>query len=236
LVKAVTFDLWNTILYEKDYGDCRIDLLTQTLNREGFSRDRHMVEVEYSSTIDFFFEVWMKERRHMPVAKLTEFVLHRLDVCLPAEVKNRLVKGFEEVILNDPPLLVENAERVLKSLHNKYAIGLISDSGVTPGRHLRRVLNDHKVLQYFRCTIFSDEVGYHKPHPTIFRKAIEKLQVKPSDIMHVGDLLESDVTGAKAIGMKTIWLNNGENKRQTKEISPDYEIKSLSELLEILEK
>jgi len=34
------------------------------------------VEVEYSSTIDFFFEVWMKERRHMPAAKLTEFVLN----------------------------------------------------------------------------------------------------------------------------------------------------------------
>ena len=236
MVKAVTFDLWNTILCDKDYGGYRIDLLTQTLNGEGFSRDRHRVEVEYSSTIDFFFEVWMKERRHMPAAKLTEFVLNRLDVRLPAEVKNRLVKRFEEVILNDPPPLVEDAERVLKSLHNKYAIGLISNSGVTPGRHLRRVLNDHEVLQYFMCTVFSDEVGYHKPHPTIFRKAIEELQVKSSDIMHVGDILESDVAGAKAIGMKAVWLNNGESKRQTEGSSPDYEIQSLSELLKILEK
>lgn len=236
MVKAVTFDLWNTILCDRDYGDYRIDLLTRTLNEEGFARDRHIVEVEYSSTIDFFNEVWRKERRHMPVAKLTEFILNRLDVHLPAEVKSNLVKDFKAAIFNDPPPLVKDAKRVLESLHGRYGIGLISNSGVTPGRNLRQVLNNHKVLQYFSCTVFSDEVGYHKPHPIIFRKAIGKLQVEASDAIHVGDILEADVVGAKAVGMKAVWFNMTEKNWQKDEIQfvPDYEIENLTELTEIL--
>lgn len=236
MVRAVTFDLWNTILCDKDYGNYRIDLLTQTLNEEGFARDRHIVEVEYSSTIDFFNEVWRKERRHMPVAKLTEFILNRLNVHLSTEVKSSLVKGFEAAIFNGPPPLVKDAKRVLKSLHGRYEIGLISNSGVTPGRNLRQVLNNHKVLQYFRCTVFSDEVGYHKPHQIIFRKAIQKLQVEADDAIHVGDLLEADIVGAKAVGMKTVWFNVAEKNYQRDEIQfvPDYEIKNLTQLTEIL--
>lgn len=236
MVKAVTFDLWNTILCDRDYGDYRLDLLTRTLNEEGFTRDRRRVEVEYSSTIDFFNEVWRKERRHMPVAKLTEFILNRLDVHLPAEVKSGLVKGFEAAIFDDPPPLVKDAKRVLKSLYGRYGIGLISNSGVTPGRNLRQVLDNHKVLQYFRCAVFSDEVGYHKPHPLIFRKAMGKLQVEADDAIHVGDLLEADIVGAKAVGMKTVWFNMAEKSYQRNEIQfvPDYEIKNLTQLTEIL--
>lgn len=236
MVRAVTFDLWNTILCDRDYDNYRLDLLTQTLNEEGFTRDRRRVEVEYSSTIDFFNEVWRKERRHMPVAKLTEFILNRLDVHLSAEVKSDLIKGFEAAIFDDPPPLVKDAKRVLKTLHSRYGIGLISNSGVTPGRNLRQVLSNHKILQYFRCTVFSDEVGYHKPHPLIFKKAMGKLQVEADDAIHVGDLLEADIVGAKAVGMKTVWFNMAEKNYQRDEIQfvPDYEIKNLTQLTEIL--
>jgi putative hydrolase of the HAD superfamily len=236
MIKAVTFDLWNTLLCEKFYSDYRINLLVHALNEEGFPQDRHRVEVEYSSTIDFFYEVWMKERRHIPAAKLMEFILNRLDVHLPAEIKNRLVKSFEEAILHDPPPLVRDARKVLESIHGLYIVGLISNSGVTPGRVLRQVLNDQKILQYFSCTLFSDEVGYHKPHPTIFRKAIKELNVKANDTIHVGDLLEPDVAGAKAVGMKAVWFNATERNYQTDEIelTPDHEIKTLSQLLGIL--
>ncbi|UCE43899.1 MAG: HAD family hydrolase [Candidatus Bathyarchaeota archaeon] len=234
MIKAVTFDLWNTVLCERDYGNHRIGLLTQTLNEEGFRRDRHRVEVEYSSTIDFFFEVWMKERRHMPAAKLTDFILKRLDVHLSAKVKKGLVKGFEEAIFNDPPPLTEDVEKVLKSLHNRYRIGLISNSGVTPGKNLRKVLKQQSVLRYFQCTVFSDEVGYHKPHHTIFRRAVKKLQVRADEVIHIGDFPESDIVGAKAMGMKAVWLNKDERRCQPSEFTPDYEIASLSELLKIL--
>ena len=124
----------------------------------------------------------------------------------------------------------------MDSLYDHYTIGLISNSGVTPGRNLRQVLDNHGILQYFHCTVFSDEVGYHKPHPIIFQKAIDELQIEANDIVHVGDLFEADVAGAKASGMKAVWFNATERNHQIDEIGlvPDYEIKALTQLLEIL--
>ena len=234
MIRAVTFDFWNTLLREREYSSYRIGVLTQTLNEEGSPRNRSRVEAEYSSAIEFFLEVWMKERRHLPTTKLTEFVLGRLDVHLSTEAKDRLVKRFEEAIFTDPPPLVEDAEMVLKSLYGRCKIGLISNSGVTPGRNLRQVLEQHAILQYFWCAVFSDELGYHKPHPAIFRRAISELQVNATEAMHVGDSPESDISGAKAMGMKTVWFNESGRKRQTNGLAPDYEIGALSELLEIL--
>lgn len=234
MIVAVTFDLWNTLLREKDYRDKRISVLAQTLNEEGFPRDRSRVAAEYAPTIDFFLEVWMKEQRHLPTVKLTDFILRRLDVRLSAEIRNGLVKRFEEVIFEDPPSLIEDVETVLQSLHTRYRLGLISNSGVTPGRNLRRILGQHAILRYFWCTVFSDEVGRHKPHPTIFRRAIRELQIKAHKVIHVGDSPESDIAGAKRIGMKTIWFNKDRDKRPRKPLTPDYEIGALSELPEIL--
>jgi len=237
MIEAVTFDLWNTLLCDRQYGDYRIDLLMQILRNEGSPRDRNGVEATYQSAMNLLNEAWKKERRHIPVVELTEFILSELDVDLPTELKSVLVKSFEEVIFNDPPPLVKDAGMVLKSLHNHFKIGLISNAGVTPGRNLRRVLNDHGVLQYFRCTVFSDEVGYHKPHPTIFRKAVEELQVKASETLHVGDLFEADVIGAKAMGMKAVWFNVAEkNYQKGTKLVPDYEIQALSQLLRIIKR
>ncbi len=236
MIEAVTFDLWNTLLCDRRYGDYRIDLLMQILGNEGLPRDRHVVKAAYQSAMNLLNEVWKKERRHISAAELTAFILDELDVDLPTELENVLVKSFEEVIFNDPPPLVKDAGMVLQSLHDRFKVGLISNAGVTPGRNLRRVLNSHGVLQYFRCTVFSDEVGYHKPHPIIFKKAVEELQVKASEIVHVGDLFEADIIGAKAMGMKAVWFNVAEKSYQKEgtKFVPDYEIQALSQLLEIL--
>ncbi|GAI01605.1 unnamed protein product, partial [marine sediment metagenome] len=62
----------------------------------------------------------------------------------------------------------------------------------------------HNVLKYFCCTIFSDEIGRNKPNPIVFRQALKKLEVKATEAVHVGDLPETDIAGAKAVGMKTV--------------------------------
>ncbi len=54
--------------------------------------------------------------------------------------------------------------------------------------------------------LFSDEVGFRKPHPKIFEIAAEKLNAKPCEIVHVGDNLKTDVAGAKNAGFKAVHL------------------------------
>jgi putative hydrolase of the HAD superfamily len=49
--------------------------------------------------------------------------------------------------------------------------------------------------------------GKTKPHETIFRRMLELLEVDAADAVMVGDTLEDDVEGARAIGMRAILID-----------------------------
>jgi putative hydrolase of the HAD superfamily len=55
--------------------------------------------------------------------------------------------------------------------------------------------------------IDSTIVGYAKPEPEIFGFALDKLNIAPSDAMHVGDMASADVDGAHAAGLRSLHLD-----------------------------
>lgn len=59
---------------------------------------------------------------------------------------------------------------------------------------------------WFDTVVVSDRVGYNKPHPAIFRAALEATGVAPSRTAHVGDSYGKDVVGATAVGMQAVLL------------------------------
>ena len=85
---------------------------------------------------------------------------------------------------------------------------------------------------YFEFAIFSSSTPYRKPHPSIFNAAISRLNLEAKNILFVGDDLKTDVMGAQSVGMQTAWLNRGLSEL-VENITPHYQITSLSELLVI---
>jgi putative hydrolase of the HAD superfamily len=51
------------------------------------------------------------------------------------------------------------------------------------------------------------EAGLGKPHPRIFMSTLDALGVRPELAVHVGDSLAADIAGARAVGMKAVWIN-----------------------------
>ena len=235
-IRAVTFDLWNTLLCDSDFSNLRIALLESILREQGFPREKDLVRSEYVSAAKRIDLAWRNEQRNLSLVELIELMLKNLDVRLRDESRREVLRGFEEAIYRDVPPLVDGVEQMLRKLHGRYRIGLISDTGMTPGWVIRRVLDNYGLLQHFHCTVFSDEVGFPKPHPEMFRRAIDGLNEQPDEIVHVGDLLRTDIVGAKSIGMKTVWFNRKNKPREAVNVAPDYEIGDLSELLPLLEK
>ena len=70
-----------------------------------------------------------------------------------------------------------------------------------------KVVEDLGLRRYVPHIVISGIVGYSKPHPEIFRIALRQAGVEPSQTVHVGDLYESDVVGAKNAGIKGILLD-----------------------------
>ena len=235
MIKAVTFDMWNTLLEEKDYAAQRFKCLADALGRLGVPREENQIEEAYMEAQRYAHRAWTEENyRFVPASERLDQILKKLSARLTEDLRVEVLRGFEEVAVSDPPQLVEGVRDTLESLSTRYKMGIICDSGLTPGRVLRNVLAGHGLLGLFEATIFSDENGYNKPHITMFRNALTRLLVEPSEAVHVGDLLHTDVAGAKAAGMTTIWFDT---KRTilAGPYKPDYRITAFPEVLAVLD-
>jgi len=217
-----------------NYADSRVGYLVRALNEYGVSRDPEEVRDAYVVAHEHAHQISVDEDyRHVSCLERLDYALKRLSVDLPRNLMLSIVKTFEEAILEKPPPLASGAKKVLEELSSDYRMGIISDTGITPGRILRIVLKDAHVLGFFKATIFSDETGYNKPHKVMFETALNSLGGKPSEALHIGDLLETDVAGARSIGMKIVWLNR-DGPVNTGQYVPDFEISTLPDLLDIL--
>ena len=84
-------------------------------------------------------------------------------------------------------------------------LGAISNT-VQPARYMHQAHIRRGLAPFFDVEVYSSEVGVAKPHPQIFRAALDALGVAPECAAYVGDRLRADVAGAQAVGMKGILI------------------------------
>lgn len=82
--------------------------------------------------------------------------------------------------------------------------------------------------------LISESVRAYKPHRRVFAHALERLGLAPHDVLHVGDSDVDDVKGAREAGLRVAWVNRDGRRRRSDVPAPDFEIRDLSELLQLL--
>lgn len=233
MIEAVTFDFWGTLYRGANIKQVRLELLEDTLNRLIRPKEWDELEAAYGAAVALFEETWRAQKVFV-AAEGVELILKRLGIDSTAEIVEELVTGLQEAILKAPPRPVEGAEKTLSSLHHSgYRLGLISDTGFTPGRLMREVLRADGLLPLFDHLTFSDELGCTKPNPQAFLSTLRALGVGPERAAHVGDLPETDIRGAKGVGMKAI-LFTAVSRRFDGAGEADAVIESYRELGEVL--
>lgn len=130
--------------------------------------------------------------------------------------------------------LTQDIESIFKYLAaHGIKIALVSDS-IFPTIMRRIMLQNWGLLQYFDIILTSQEHD-RKTGLKIFKKLINYFNAKPGEILHVGDSLSNDIIPAKKVGIQTCLLLNesaAENATLTK---PEFMIKNLKELKQIIE-
>ncbi|HCE3245043.1 HAD-IA family hydrolase [Vibrio parahaemolyticus] len=81
--------------------------------------------------------------------------------------------------------------------------------------------------------IVGGEEPEEKPAASIFQKALNLVDVKPEEALHIGDSLAADIAGANNMGILSVWVNPTGASNPT-EITPNFEIRETVELKEIL--
>jgi putative hydrolase of the HAD superfamily len=147
---------------------------------------------------------------------------------------NALTKEFEEASIQLGVDAVEGAVETLVSLREaNIRTALVCDTGFTPGRVVRHLLEENGLAQHIEVFCFSDEVGVPKPGSEIFEKALAELGVRPPEAVHIGDLRRTDIAGAHEMGMHAIRFRGVHDDESD---APDARviIDAHQELLEIL--
>ena len=127
----------------------------------------------------------------------------------------------------------EDAMEILAFLKRRgYHLGIIANQVMGAAQRL----DAWGLLPYFDVIAASAELGIAKPDKLIFEKALELAGCQPSDSAMVGDRLDNDISPAKKLGMKTVWIRKGLSAYQNVDFGKkiaDWVIDDLSELKEI---
>lgn len=237
MLHAVTFDFWGTLYQNATGRKKRIHLLGEALARHAQPHPEAALEAAHRHAWSVWQRIWREEHRSITVEHWLREMLTFLKADLPEDVVTGLRRPIEEIYLDDDaprPVPVQGVAEVLPRLSQQYRLGLISDTGVTPGRVLREILRRDGLLDYFQALTFSDETGAAKPVPGQFLRTLAILEAQPEEAAHIGDLPETDLAGARAVGMKAI-LFLGVSDRQDGRPLADAAFEEYGELQELLE-
>ena len=197
-VRAITFDFWMTLFQEqhrKERHHYRVDAFCRAT---GAPWDEASAALQ--SAHDYFFYIHDREQRTLMPRDAVDMVCDALSITMDPEEADAMAEIFGTAIHVFPPTPVPGALEAVSAAAARVPIGIISDSGMSPGTSLRKLLDDHGFTPHFSALTFSDEVGVAKPQAPMFKRTAAALKVAPSELLHVGDLEPTDIAGVQAVG------------------------------------
>ena len=106
--------------------------------------------------------------------------------------------------------LIPGSLSLIKFLKRNYRLTIITN-GFEDIQHKK--INNSGLKNYFDQVVTADKVGFKKPNPKIFKKALKKNNLDPSNCLMIGDTFEADILGAIKINMKAIHFNSNNEKK-----------------------
>lgn len=152
--------------------------------------------------------IWAAHRDVSPEGQL-RIVLEALDPALPGALGpaawEAAATAYATPALVHSPTVSPGAGEAVRALRARgFRLGVISNTGRTPGRVLRQLLARAGLLDAFEVLSFSDEVGARKPAAAIFTRTLAAVGCAAPEALHVGDDAEADVAGARGVGMRAL--------------------------------
>jgi putative hydrolase of the HAD superfamily len=213
MLKAVTFDLWSTLITEKPEGlgltkAERLRRIDEILRGEQIIVDPEEIRRAYAAIGEKLQALWTTLRDVGPRVQVEWLldILHTGESVLRSDsLMDRLVEAYTFTILSELPVPLDGASDVLANLDARgLRMAVICNTGRTPGKILRIILGRLGLAKHLSIQTFSDELGLRKPRPEIFERTLAALGVEPSEALHVGDTLAADVAGARGVGMRAV--------------------------------
>jgi HAD superfamily hydrolase (TIGR01549 family) len=230
-IKAVLFDMFDTLmLIEKNHEFYSPSLMRmyRYLKRKGIDVSVEKFDATYIEVRDRLFAEadlnFEEPHFNVRVSETLKSLGYNYDVSSPLVTKatGEFCAEFMKYVRIDP-----NTKSMLEELHGKYKLGIVSNFAIP--ECVFKLLNGDDIEEWFDVIVISGAVNKRKPSPEIFQSALKVLGVSAAETAFVGDTIDADVEGSKAVGMKAIYIERRE-QRASEKFCPDQTIKTLKEL------
>ena len=183
-ITAVTFDLWQTLLVDnRELGltrsNARLEGVQRILEESGEEFDSDRISEAYwdcyrqcAAIREGLLDVSFPEQ----IDIFVESISPGLGMRLSRKALDEITSVYADSFLDYPPPAHTEAVSVLRGVREMgMRIGLISNTGMTPGTTFRTYLENTGMLGFFDALTFSDEVKMSKPAREIFPAHSETL-------------------------------------------------------------
>lgn len=205
-LRAITFDFWSTLVdgnITPERTAARLARLQAAIVGAGQAFTAEELKAAFERAFQRITEEARESLRDVGPPGRWAVLAAELGIpegLIPYEVVEHAYEDITLDPLPEPMPFVHVAVEAMKTAG--YHLAVICNTGMAGGRVLREVLRRQGLLDYFEVTIFSNEFGIAKPHPSIFEHTLTALGgIEPSHALHVGDLEELDVEGARRAGV-----------------------------------
>ena len=220
---TLLFDNDNTLM---DFTLSEATAVAVTLKQFSLPSDSETISL-YSKINQGFWEAY--ERGEIEKNEIFAGRFARLLSLIGGKVVAEEMWHAYEENLSKQYFMIDGAVSVCEALKKKYSMYIITN-GTASVQENR--LKNSGLQQLFDGVFISEKVGYQKPKKEFFNEVIKSITEKDkSNILIIGDSMSSDILGGINSGIDTCWFNPDNQKPK---YNPTYEIKSLSELCEML--
>jgi putative hydrolase of the HAD superfamily len=234
---AVTFDFWNTLVWEEagHLRGIRAEAWAGLLEEAGFATERALLDAVFDRAWERYVHHWTSNQQYQSV-QAAEEILEQLGFPVPLHVRRELIDVYTGAGRRATLHLTDGIENCLRTLKQAgLRLGIICDVGMTPSDQLREHLAARGLLELFDHWSFSDEVGHYKPSPVIFEHALGGLGgVDPTRAAHVGDIRRTDIAGARAMGMTAVRYTGISDDQSQAEPEGDHVVADYTALPDLL--
>ncbi len=211
MIKAVFFDWFNTLAH---YEPSREELESQALRECGIDVPPSKLVPALSSADKYYFaeNAISPVRTRSPEEQAGIYTHYQQMVLAEAGVNTsaqpgqlvQIMKRTRELSQGMRFALFSDVLPNLKKLkERKLVLGLLTNLD----RDVKPICHEVGLEPYLDVIVTSADVGSDKPNPPIFLAALEQAGVNASEAIHVGDQYQSDILGARGVGISPVLLD-----------------------------
>ncbi len=236
-IQAVLFDLGNTLMYSPDPWAPIFDQAGRAMGAYLHSRkidvDAAIFSSEFRQRINRYYAE--RERSMLETSSLSvlqDMLTEQGFVDLPKTLLRAALDQYYAITQTNW-LLEHDAVPTLTQLRaESFRVGLVSNA--SDSRDVLALVDKFGIREYFDFILVSADCGYRKPHPRIFEMALSNWGYLPDEIVMVGDKLDADISGARPLGIYTIWIKRRAKAVDPLPATPNATVEALSEIPPLL--